>query len=243
MTRSKTELRISEVWDATRISHPAELLPDVVHLWQRSLNASADELDEHCGWLSNVEKERALRFRVERARNEFVFTRGTLRRLLAEYLGSTPQEVRFRYTERGKPILEGESSLCFNVSHTEGVAMMAFVRRRAIGADVEHLGRVTDAARLAERFFSERERQALRQVSPENLQAAFLRCWTRKEAYIKAKGEGLSMPLHQFDVSIIAGDRDALLATRPDPAEAARWTICDVPIGSGYAAAVAVAEG
>jgi 4'-phosphopantetheinyl transferase len=72
------------------------------------------------------------------------------------------------------------------------------------------------------------------------LHAAFFRCWTRKEAYIKAKGYGLSLPLHQFDVSIVEGDRDALLATRPDPAEAARWTICDIPMGRGYAAAVAV---
>jgi 4'-phosphopantetheinyl transferase len=74
------------------------------------------------------------------------------------------------------------------------------------------------------------------------LQAAFFRCWTRKEAYIKAKGDGLSLALHEFDVSIAEQDRDALLATRPDPTEAARWTVCDVPMGTGYVAAVAVAE-
>jgi 4'-phosphopantetheinyl transferase len=119
---------------------------------------------------------------------------------------------------------------------------MAFVRRRAIGVDVENLNRKIEAERLAERFFSERERQALRPLRRDELQAAFFRCWTRKEAYIKAKGGGLSLPLHQFDVSIAERDRDALVATRPDPTEGARWTVCDVPMGTGYVAAVAVSE-
>jgi 4'-phosphopantetheinyl transferase len=118
---------------------------------------------------------------------------------------------------------------------------MAFVMRRTIGIDVENLVRGVDAQRLAERFFSERERQALRPLRGDELQAAFFRCWTRKEAYIKAKGDGLSLALHEFDVSIAEQDRDALLATRPDPTEAARWTVCDVPMGTGYVAAVAVA--
>jgi len=239
---SKTEVRIGEVWDATKIGSPSELDSGVVHLWQRPLNASAAEISACHGLLSSEEQERARRFRVERPRNEFVLTRGTLRCLLAQYLGGTPQDIRFRYAVQGKPALEGESGLSFNVSHTNGLALMAFVKRRAIGVDVENLCREIGAKRLAERFFSERERQALRPLGEDELQAAFFRCWTRKEAYIKAKGEGLSLPLHQFDVSIVEGDRDALLATRPDPAEAARWTICDIPMGTAYAAAVAVAE-
>jgi 4'-phosphopantetheinyl transferase len=213
-----------------------------VHLWQRRLDASAAEVNAYCRLLSSEEQERALRFRVERPRKEFVLTRGTLRTLLAQYLGITPQEVHFRYAVRGKPALEGESGLCFNVSHTDGLALMAFVMRRTIGIDVENLVRAVDAQRLAERFFSERERQALRPLRGDELQAAFFRCWTRKEAYIKAKGDGLSLALHEFDVSIAEQDRDALLATRPDPTEAARWTVCDVPMGTGYVAAVAVAE-
>ena len=239
---SKTEVRIGEVWDATKIGSPSELGSGVVHLWQRRLNTSAAEISACHRLLSSDEQERARRFRVERPRNEFVLTRGTLRSLLAQYLGGAPQEVRFRYAVQGKPALEGESGLSFNVSHTNGLALMAFVKQRAIGVDVENVARETEAERLAERFFSERERQALRPLGGDELQAAFFRCWTRKEAYIKAKGDGLSLPLHQFDVSIAEGDRDALLATRPDPAEAARWTICDIPMGTAYAAAVAVAE-
>jgi 4'-phosphopantetheinyl transferase len=239
---SKTEVQIGEVWDATTTGRPSELHPGVVHLWQRRLDASAAEVKAYCRLLSSEEQERARRFRVERPRKEFVLTRGTLRTLLAQYLGITPQEVHFRYAVRGKPALEGESGLCFNVSHTDGLALMAFVMRRTIGIDVENLVRGVDAQRLAERFFSERERQALRSLRGDELQAAFFRCWTRKEAYIKAKGDGLSLALHEFDVSIAEQDRDALLATRPDPTEAARWTVCDVPMGTGYVAAVAVAE-
>jgi len=239
---SKTEVQIGEVWDARTTGRPSELHSGVVHLWQRRLDASAAEVNAYCRLLSSEEQERARRFRVERPRKEFVLTRGTLRTLLAQYLGITPQEVHFRYAVRGKPALEGESGLCFNVSHTDGLALMAFVMRRTIGIDVENLVRGVDAQRLAERFFSERERQALRSLRGDELQAAFFRCWTRKEAYIKAKGDGLSLALHEFDVSIAEQDRDALLATRPDPTEAARWTVCDVPMGTGYVAAVAVAE-
>jgi len=239
---SKTEVQIGEVWDARTTGRPSELHPGVVHLWQRRLDASAAEVNAYCRLLSSEEQERARRFRVERPRKEFVLTRGTLRTLLAQYLGITPQEVHFRYAVRGKPALEGESGLCFNVSHTDGLALMAFVMRRTIGIDVENLVRGVDAQRLAERFFSERERQALRSLRGDELQAAFFRCWTRKEAYIKAKGDGLSLALDQFDVSIAEQDHDALLATRPDPTEATRWTVCDVPMGTGYVAAVAVAE-
>jgi len=237
---SKTELQIGEVWDARTTGPPSELHPGVVHLWQLPLHASAKEVSAYYRLLSSEEQERALRFRVDRPRTEFVLTRGTLRTLLAQYLGSTPQEVQFRYELRGKPALEGESGLCFNVSHTDGLALMAFVMRRTIGIDVENMGREVDAQRLAERFFSAREVKALKRLNREELRAAFFRCWTRKEAYIKAKGDGLSLPLHEFDVSIMRNETDALLATRPDPAESDRWMVCDVPVGPGYTAALAV---
>lgn len=242
MTGSGTEVQIGEVWDAASNARPSELRPGVVHLWQRQLDASAEEVNAYYRLLSSEEQERAGRFRVERPRNDFVLTRGTLRSLLAQYLGSTPQAIRFRYAVRGKPALEGESGLCFNVSHTNGLALIAFVKGRAIGVDVENLGRETEVEQLAERFFSKRERDELKRLTRDQLRAGFFRCWTRKEAYVKARGEGLSLPLHQFDVSVAPGESRALLATRPDPSEASRWILCDVPTQPGYAAALAVAE-
>lgn len=241
--RTKAGLQVSDVLDATCIKGFHELAPGVVHLWQRRLTASEPEVNVGYGLLSNEEKETAMRFRINRPGTDFILTRSTLRLLLAHYLDTSPQQVCFQYGAQGKPVLAGESELYFNVSHTEGLALMAFAQRRAIGVDVENLGRRTEVQRLANRFFSEREQQALKQLCGDELQVAFFRCWTRKEAYIKAKGDGLSLPLDQFDVSITAGNRDALLATRPDPSEAARWTIRDVAVGAGYAAAVAVAKG
>ena len=238
--RSATAVRIGEVWDAAGVERPPALDFGTVHLWKRQLEAPTANVNACYELLSKEEQERALRFRIERPRRDFVVTRGTLRLLLAGYLGIAPRELRFGYEAKGKPLLNGQSGLCFNVSHANGLALMVFVQRRNIGVDVENLGRETEAERLAERFFSNREREALGRLRGDELQSAFFRCWTRKEAYIKAKGDGLSLPLHQFDVSIAPNDQDALQATRPDPAEAGRWRISDVSVGPGYAAAVAV---
>jgi 4'-phosphopantetheinyl transferase len=192
--------------------------------------------------LSAEEHERATRYRVERPRKDFILTRGTLRSLAAGYLGTTPRDLSFRYSEYGKPILDGPFDVRFNVSHTDGLALIAFVRTHEIGIDVEKISPKPDVRKLAERFFSLHERHSLEKLSGDELQAAFFRCWTRKEAYIKARGEGLSLPLHQFDVSVAADESRVLLATRPDASEASRWILRDLPTSPGYAAALAVAE-
>jgi 4'-phosphopantetheinyl transferase len=238
---SKTPVEISEVRDVTDIDGPGELREAVVHLWERHLDATSTELSACHELLSTEEKERAQRFRVDRPRNVFVLTRGTLRRVLAHYLKREPEGIRFGYEAQGKPFLVGAGSLSFNVSHTDGLALIGIVRGRRIGVDVEKVNGDTEVRKLAERFFSGRERRDLTRLRGNALREAFFRVWTRKEAYIKATGEGLGLPLDQFDVSISAGDRDALRATRPDTLEAERWTISDVAIRSGYAAAVAVA--
>ncbi len=236
---SGTRLEIRGVRDATLDSVPDELMPDVVHLWQRALNPPQDQVDACLDLLLPEEREKAQRYRVERPRGDYILTRGTLRSLLSRYLQTRPHDISFQYTEYGKPFL-ANSDLQFNVSHTEGLALLAFVRCRAIGIDVERVRAQTDVRQLAERFFSVHERRSLRDLAGDELHAAFFRCWTRKEAYIKAKGEGLSLPLHQFDVSIDPNPEEALIGTRPDPLEAGRWTIQNVPVISGYAAAIAL---
>jgi 4'-phosphopantetheinyl transferase len=240
---SKTQVEICEVRDAIAIHCVAELPEGVVHLWKRHLDATPGEVSACYELLSTDERQRAQRFRVDRPRTEFVLTRGTLRTLLGRYLDREPQAIRFRYEAQGKPFLDGGNDLSFNVSHTDGLALIGVVRGRRIGVDVEKANRNTEVDKLAERFFSESERRDLRRLQGDELRAAFFRVWTRKEAYIKATGEGLGLPLDQFDVSVAVGDRDALQATRPDAVEAERWTISDVAIPAGYAAAVAVAVG
>ncbi|HKH99183.1 MAG TPA: 4'-phosphopantetheinyl transferase superfamily protein [Candidatus Sulfotelmatobacter sp.] len=222
-------------------SAPTALPFNVVHAWWRSLR-EPDAVVRACyELLSREERERASRYRVEGPREDFILTRGTLRSLLAGYQQKTPKELTFQLTEYGKPFIAGPCDLRFNVSHTDGLALLAFVRQREIGVDVERIRPEPDAQKLAERFFSLHERRALENLNGDELQTAFFRCWSRKEAYIKARGGGLSLALDQFDVSIEANESRVLLATRPDPAEANRWVVRDLATRPEYAAAVAVA--
>ncbi len=234
-------INIRGVRDATLETIPDKLRPGVVHLWQRSLHGSEQEISACYELLLPEEREKAGRYRVERPRGDYILTRGTLRALLSKYLNTTPHAISFEYTEYGKPFLRN-AALRFNVSHTEGRALMAFVLNREVGVDVERVRVQNDALKIAERFFSSNERGILRRMPDSELHTAFFRCWTRKEAYIKAKGEGLSLPLHQFDVSLDADPAQGLIATRPDGAETERWTIRNVNVDAGYAAAIAVGE-
>jgi 4'-phosphopantetheinyl transferase len=234
-----TPLDIFGPRDATSDTAPPKLSPGVVHLWQQRLQTDEDSVQACHALLLPEEVQKAMRYRVERPRSDYILTRGTLRLLLSRYLGIAATEFNFQYTEYGKPFL-ANSDLHFNVSHTDGLALLAFVRNRQIGIDVEKVRAQDDLQKLAERFFSTHERHSLRNLAGRELHNAFFRCWTRKEAYIKAVGEGLSLPLHQFDVSLEPNPTEALIATRPDPEQATRWTIRDVPVASGYVAALAV---
>jgi 4'-phosphopantetheinyl transferase len=155
-------------------------------------------------------------------------------------LGGDPAGVRFRFSEKGKPgIAEPHANrLEFNVAHSGDVILLAFTRGRAVGVDVEQIRTDFTTDEVAERFFSSSERRSLRSLAPAVRYEAFFRCWTRKEAYIKATGDGLSLGLDQFDVSLLEEQPAKLLATRPDPLEADRWTMHHLNVKPGYAAAL-----
>jgi 4'-phosphopantetheinyl transferase len=240
--RSEIKIQLLSFGDGTERNRTMELPLDVAHVWKRSLAVPATIVAAQHQLLSREERERASRYRVEPARNDYILTRGALRRLLADYLHKAPQDLTFKMADYGKPFLDWASDISFNVSHTDGLALLAFVREREVGVDVERIRPEPDAKKLAERFFSNREREALKSLDGVELYAAFFRCWTRKEAYIKARGEGLSLPLDGFDVSINANESHALLSTRPDAAEANRWILGDLAVGHEYAAALAVAK-
>jgi 4'-phosphopantetheinyl transferase len=224
-------------------SFHASLPRDEVHVWLAPLPAAAADIPLLSILLSSDEKERAERFRLKKHRDTFIFTRGTLRTLLANYLGVPPAGLHFAYAAHGKPFLafsQTAPTLAFNLSHTEGMAAFAFTRDRKLGIDVEKVRSDFEVEPIAERFFSLAELLALRNVPAEHRHEAFFRSWTCKEAYIKALGEGFSHPLHQFDVSASHAEPAALLHTRPDPAEAQRWCLQDVPLPPGHVAALAV---
>jgi|ERR1700722_6403878 4'-phosphopantetheinyl transferase len=224
---------------------PRALPAEEVHVWYRTLLRDIPNLGSFYDLLSADERERAGRYHFDRHRNEFILTRATLRILLASYLEKSPERFAFAYSAQGKPSLANETTdLRFNVSHTvsltDGLSALAFARKREVGVDVEKIRPDCDAEKLAERFFSASERDYILRFTGHALDEAFFRCWTRKEAFIKAKGGGLSIPLDQFDVSIADNRPAALLATRPDPTEARRWRLHNLPVKAGYAAALAV---
>jgi 4'-phosphopantetheinyl transferase len=193
--------------------------------------------------LSPDERQRAERFHFEKDRGEFIAGRALLRTLLGRYLQREPSQLRFHYGASGKPRLAGEeSALRFNLSHSHGLALYAFSRRREIGIDVEQIRSNADAEKIAGRFFSAQEVAVLRSLPEREKEKAFFDCWTRKEAYVKAKGDGLTAPLDGFSVSLSPGDPAALLDVRDDAAEVSRWSLRELDPGPGYAGAI-VAEG
>jgi 4'-phosphopantetheinyl transferase len=223
---------------------PGLTLPeDEVHLWRVDLEALRTDESRWQKLLSSDEAARAARFHSPLDRNRFAASRALLRLLLGSYLQTDPDRLSFSYSKKEKPYLappHSESGISFNISHSGEVALLAFARRREIGVDVEQLHRNIEIDSIARRFFSLHEQQQLAALRKEEQFDAFFRCWTRKEAYIKATGEGLSLPLDQFDVSIAVGDADALIATRPDASAATLWSIRDIPAGAGYVGAICV---
>lgn len=216
---------------------------DEVHLWRVDLEAVSADGSRWQTLLSSDEVTRAGRFHFARDRQHFLAARAWLRRILASYLAIDAQDVVFAYSKKEKPSLgpaHAGRNVTFNVTHSGGIALLAFARWREVGVDVEQVRRDFDLEAIARRFFSTHEQNQIAALPADEKVEAFFRCWTRKEAYIKATGDGLSLPLTQFDVSLAPGETNALLVTRPDGAEAGSWRLHEVPAGTGYIGAVCV---
>ena len=213
-----------------------------VHIWRASLEQSPTIVEELRQLLSPDEQSRADRFHFEKDRRHFTTARGYLRTLLGRYLEIAPAEIRFSYTEYGKPALapDLDQQLKFNLAHSGGLALYAFTRIGEIGIDLEHIRPEFTGDDIARRYFSPTEVVSLDQLPETARQQAFFDCWTRKEAFIKAKGLGLSLGLNQFDVTLSPGQPAALLQTLWDETEASRWSLEAIEAGPEYAAAVAL---
>jgi 4'-phosphopantetheinyl transferase len=182
-------------------------------VWRADLEQPVALQEAFLGLLDQDERARAGRFHFEKHRRRFVLGRGFLRVLLGRYLGLAPDQVRFVYGPYGKPALADEHNtgrLCFNTSHSHELAVYAFVQENEIGVDVEYIKTDFASEDIARHFFSADEVEALMAIAEKERAAAFFRCWTRKEAYIKAIGSGLSHPLAEFDVSFAADEPAAL---------------------------------
>lgn len=226
------------VWSAA----PArpDLSEDEIHVWCASLGLEPGVLRELSAILAAEERSRAARLRFPRDRDSFIAARGILRKLLGIYLNRPPAELRFGYGPRGKPLLRTpvpNRSVRFNVSHSHGLALYAFTYDREVGIDVELIRPDVGVDELAERFFSPREAAQLRALPPESRPGGFFVCWTQKEAYVKARSDGLQIPLDSFDVSLTPGDPAELRSS-----DSERWSMRSFQPAPGFVAAV-VGEG
>ncbi|MDP9360613.1 MAG: 4'-phosphopantetheinyl transferase superfamily protein [Acidobacteriota bacterium] len=198
------------------------------------------ERPEDASALNDDERSRAARFVFERHRRRYIVAHTALRSILGAYTGRAPEKIELDASGHGKPFLRGEE-LQFNLSHSHEMAVFALSQHR-VGIDIEHVRDLRDAHQIADRFFSPEEVAELRNAPRADALETFFRCWTRKEAFIKALGEGLSIPLRSFGVSLHR-DEPALLRADDDPEARKRWRIANVEVAAGYVGAVAVEGG
>lgn len=217
---------------------------NLVDIWR--IGPAERDTELHCCYevLSVDEILRARRFHFDKHRRAFIMTRGTMRQILSLYTNITPADLSFRYGRRGKPRLSNEVNnyldIRFSISHSGNLSLLAVTRGLEIGVDVEAMNPKLPLEEIAKRFFSANENRKLWQL-PLALQAeCFFSCWTRKEAYLKALGEGLAVPLDSFDVAFGPGVRAALLEVRTNNSEASRWSMYNVAVAKGYKAALVV---
>jgi 4'-phosphopantetheinyl transferase len=214
-----------------------------VRVWIARLDLGAEAVDRLGRLLSDDERALAERFCFRHDANRFVVSRAVLRTLLGACLGVEPYLVGFTYGPHGKPALAApfdRSGVQFNASHSAGLGLYAVTEKRRVGVDIERLRPLPDLEAIAERTFSPHERQALHRLPHTERHQGFFNCWTRKEAYIKATGDGLFHPLNRFTVSLAPRVPARLERVEGDPAEAERWTMEALAPDPGCAAAIAI---
>ncbi len=228
---------------------PFRLIEGEIHLWRIMLDQPGETLRRLRSLLSPDEGQRAERFRFERDRDHYTVGRAALRQILGGYLGVAPGSLEFLYGEYGKPSLAERSfgdegrPLYFNLAHSHRLALCGVTRSEEIGVDVERIVAMEDALQIAASFFSPREQEILRSLPVDRIDEGFFNCWTRKEAFVKLKGEGLSHRLDTFDVSLAPEEPAAILSLSGSREAAASWKLYSLIPEQGYVAAVAIAKG
>jgi 4'-phosphopantetheinyl transferase len=216
-----------------------------VHVWASSLAVAPGRLDALKATLSGGELDRAGKFRFDHHRNRFIAGRGCLRAILGRYLSNDPARIEFSYSRLGKtefaPGFDG-LGLHFNVAHSEDLALFAITRLGPVGVDVECIRVVRDVDELVARFFSVRENGLFQKLASSEMPSAFFNLWTRKEALLKATGEGITGGLDRVEVSFLPDEPAQLLAMSGDVESAAQWSLHELSPATGFVGAVAIQE-
>ena len=222
---------------------PEELIlaPNGIHLYRIPVSRFLPQLSHFRDILSSDELEKAERFRFPDDRHRFIITHALLRYILSRYLEIAPKQVQFSYGAYGKPALAGageDTEIRFNLSHAGNQAVVVVTRTRQVGVDIEHVRPLADMEQIAERLFSENEKWTLRQSKKEAASEIFFRYWTRKEAFVKARGDGLSFPLQRVDVSQVSEKKT--LGFVEDDGNISTWSFFELFPATDYVAALVV---
>jgi 4'-phosphopantetheinyl transferase len=226
-------------------THPTGLMLTTsnIHIWHASLGVPVSTFNWLSKALSADERQRADRLYFERDRRHFIICRGILRWILGSYLSVEPGELQFCYGENGKPAVRGQpcyETIRFNLSHSNGEALFAFTRGSEIGVDIEKTRDIPDMDQIAMRFFSLKEYELYSSLSKRKKQEAFFTCWTRKEAFIKATGDGLARPLNSFTVPVGADASAIPLSISGDTKNSVQWKLHAFMPKPGYVAALVI---
>lgn len=223
---------------------PAEyaLLEDEVHVWRAILHWPSAHGEPMARLLSPDERDKMTSFHFEQDRLRYLVGRAVLRTLVGRLSGARASDLRFEYSAFGKPSLAAgtDTQLQFNISHSADMVLIALARGRAIGIDVECIRSNAAIMSIAARYFSTKEYETLTSLEPTMQRGAFFACWTRKEAYLKARGDGLRLPLNRFEVVLAPGEEPRLTANLDDLSEPTRWSLRELDVGQDYKAALAV---
>jgi 4'-phosphopantetheinyl transferase len=221
---------------------PIALRDREIDIWKLNLNRESSEVGRAFRRLSQAEKGKADRFRFKKDRDHYVVARGDLRRIMGGYLDIEPDRVRFSYNKYGKPFLgNGNASILFNVSHSRDIALVAVTSGNEVGIDIEFVDDSIDVLTTAKGVFSQADTSLLEKLPPDLRTRAFFRGWTRKEAYLKALGEGFSQESRQFPVSIFL-DEQKIVFTTSEVDRSRNWSLISLPFGQNYSSAL-VMEG
>jgi len=219
-----------------------QLIEGEVQIWPLRLTATESVTRRFAALLTPDESQRAARFHFDHLRTSFILSHGALRIFLGRQLGLEPNQVRFKYGTKGKPDIDPTQRMTFNMSHSGEIALYAFSLDCDIGVDVERMRPVKDLSAIASRFFCPDEAEELMSLDLETREKSFFLCWTRKESFIKALGEGLSVPLDSFRVTLLPGVPAQLTYIRHENAAAKKWFLHNLEFLPDYAGAVAYSD-